>query len=300
MAIFNDYDRYASAYDADIEDNVYNALYERPATLALVGDVAGRRVLDAGCGSGVLSQSLVAAGAAVTGVDVSANLLAIARNRLGPDVSLIRADLNRQLPLASSTFDVVVASLVMHYLHDWSGPLSEFHRVLAPGGCVVLSTHHPFVDFRPSGQGDYLDTFEFTEKWVKSGETFPMRFWHRPLHAMFDAFTTAGFTVERVSEPRPDAAVRDRSPELFEQLNREAPFIFFVLRRGATPSGKMHQLSGEGEQAAGQPHDGQAQGNQEDRHAQYSADEPHHGRDDPQHRAEYGREDSQHHIEQAP
>ena len=307
VAIFNDYDKYASAYDADIEDNVYNALYERPATLALVGDVAGRRVLDAGCGSGVLSQALAASGAAVTGVDLSTNLLAIARHRLGPDVPLIQADLGRQLPIRSSTFDVVVASLVMHYLHDWSGPLSEFRRVLAPGGCVVISTHHPFVDFRPSGQGDYLGTFEFTEEWVKSGETFLMRFWHRPLHAMFDAFTAAGFTVERVSEPRPGTAVRDRSPELFEQLSREAPFIFFILRSGdhqpmpagETLSGNMHQLSGEGEQAAGEPHDGQAQGNQEDRDAQYPADEPHHGRDDPQHRAEYGREDSQHHIEQA-
>lgn len=308
VAIFNDYDRYASAYDADIEDNVYNALYERPATLALAGDVAGRRVLDAGCGSGALSQALVASGASVSGVDLSTNLLAIARNRLGPDVPLLQADLNQQLPFRSSTFDVVVASLVMHYLHDWSRPLSEFHRVLAPGGCVVISTHHPFVDFRPSGQGDYLGTFEFTEEWVKSGETFLMRFWHRPLHAMFDAFTAAGFTVERVSEPRPDAAVLDRSPELFEQLNREAPFIFFTLRSGErhstpageTPSGKMHQLSGEGEQTPGQPHDRQAQGNEDERHAQYSADEPHHGRDDPQHRAEHGREDSQHHVEQAP
>ncbi|SEB91986.1 Methyltransferase domain-containing protein [Rhodococcus koreensis] len=307
VAIFNDYDRYASAYDADIEDNVYNALYERPTTLALAGDVAGRRVLDAGCGSGVLSQALVSAGAAVTGVDVSTNLLAIARNRLGPDVPLIRADLGQQLPIRSSTFDVVVASLVMHYLHDWSGPLTEFRRVLAPGGRVVISTHHPFVDFRPSGQGDYLETFEFTEEWVKSGETFLMRFWHRPLHVMFDAFTAAGFTVERVSEPRPGTAVRDRSPELFEQLSREAPFIFFALRSGdhqpmparETLSGKMHQLSGEGEQAAGEPHDGQAKRNQEDRHAQYPADEPHDGRDDPQHRADHGRDDSQHHIEQA-
>ncbi|MFD7008701.1 class I SAM-dependent methyltransferase [Rhodococcus jostii] len=230
MATFNDYDAYASAYDADTENNVYNALYERPATLALVGDVAGSKVLDAGCGSGALSRALVAAGAAVTGVDLSTGLLAIARTRLGPDVPLIRADLNQQLPIRSSTFDVVVASLVMHYVHDWSRPLTEFRRVLVPGGCVVISTHHPFVDFRLAAEGDYLGTYEFTEEWVKSGETFQMKFWHRPLHAMFDAFSAAGFTVERVSEPRPGAAVRDRSPEHFDRLSREAPFIFFTLR----------------------------------------------------------------------
>ena len=143
---------------------------------------------------------------------------------------LIRADLNQRLPIRSSTFDVVVASLVMHYVHDWSRPLTEFRRVLVPGGCGVISTHHPFVDFRLAGEGDYLGTYEFTEEWVKSGETFHMKFWHRPLHAMFDAFTAAGFTVERVSEPRPCAAVRARSPEHFDRLSREAPFIFFTLR----------------------------------------------------------------------
>ncbi|MFV9456759.1 class I SAM-dependent methyltransferase [Rhodococcus sp. NM-2] len=229
-ATFNDYDTYASAYDAGIENNVYNALHERPATLALVGDVAGRKVLDAGCGSGALSRALVAAGAAVTGVDLSTGLLAIARTRHGHDVPLIRADLNQQLPIRSSTFDVVVASLVMHYVHDWSRPLTEFRRVLVPCGCGVISTHHPFVDFRLAGEGDYLGTYEFTEEWVKSGETFHLKFWHRPLHAMFDAFTAAGFTVERVSEPRPCAAVRARSPEHFDRLSREAPFIFFTLR----------------------------------------------------------------------
>lgn len=83
---------------------------------------------------------------------------------------------------------------------------------------------------------------------MKSGETFHMKFWHRPLHAMFDAFTAAGFTVERISEPRPGAAVHDRSPpEHFERLSREAPFIFFTLRVR-----KMHQLPGEGEEAARQ------------------------------------------------
>ena len=46
----------AAEYSADNADNAFNALYERPATIALLGDVKGRRVLDAGCGSGLLTQ----------------------------------------------------------------------------------------------------------------------------------------------------------------------------------------------------------------------------------------------------
>jgi hypothetical protein len=48
----NDYDSFAEVYSAENEVSLANAYYERPATLALAGDVAGRRILDAGCGSG--------------------------------------------------------------------------------------------------------------------------------------------------------------------------------------------------------------------------------------------------------
>jgi 2-polyprenyl-3-methyl-5-hydroxy-6-metoxy-1,4-benzoquinol methylase len=54
----NDYDSFAEAYSAENENNFVNAYYERPAMLALAGDVADRRLLDAGCGSGPLSAAL--------------------------------------------------------------------------------------------------------------------------------------------------------------------------------------------------------------------------------------------------
>jgi ubiquinone/menaquinone biosynthesis C-methylase UbiE len=50
----NDYDSFAEAYTADSDAAIWNAYYERPAILALAGDVTGRRILDAGCGSGPL------------------------------------------------------------------------------------------------------------------------------------------------------------------------------------------------------------------------------------------------------
>ena len=49
----NDYDNFAEAYTASNETNLVNAYYERPAMLALAGDVAGRRILDADCGAGM-------------------------------------------------------------------------------------------------------------------------------------------------------------------------------------------------------------------------------------------------------
>src|SRR6516164_9829782 len=143
--IFNDYDRFAEAYSAENENSLANAYYERPATLALAGEVAGRRVLDAGCGSGLLSAALRDRGAIVTGIDSSAKMLELARQRLGASADLHLADLGGPLPFPGGAFDDVIASLVLHYLQDWAGPLAELRRVLTPGGRLIVSVDHPVV-----------------------------------------------------------------------------------------------------------------------------------------------------------
>src|SRR5690242_19128040 len=88
QAAANDYDSFAEAYSAENEVSLFNAYYERPATLALAGDVTGRRILDAGCGSGPLFAALRDRGAIVTGFDKSAKMLEIARRRLGDGADL--------------------------------------------------------------------------------------------------------------------------------------------------------------------------------------------------------------------
>lgn len=59
----NDYDSFANPYSAESESSLFNAYYERPAMLCLAGDVSGRRILEAGCGSGPLTAALPAKGA---------------------------------------------------------------------------------------------------------------------------------------------------------------------------------------------------------------------------------------------
>ena len=78
----NAYDRIAEAYTAENETSLMNAYYERPAMLELAGNVTGRRILDAGCGSGPLFAALRDRGATVTGVDASAGMVEMARRRL--------------------------------------------------------------------------------------------------------------------------------------------------------------------------------------------------------------------------
>lgn len=94
----NDYTGFAEAYAADNETNLLNAHYERPAMLDLAGDVAGRRILDVGCGAGPLSAALRDRGALVSGFDASSGMVELARRRLGDDADLRVADLGSPFP----------------------------------------------------------------------------------------------------------------------------------------------------------------------------------------------------------
>ncbi|WP_084959650.1 class I SAM-dependent methyltransferase [Thermoactinospora rubra] len=227
----NDYDSFAEAYSAETENSLLNAYLARPAILALAGDVAGRRILDAGCGSGPLSAALRDRGAVVTGVDAGAGMLALARRRLGDDADLHVADLRDPLPFADGTFDDVVASLVLHYLEDWGPTLAEMRRVLRPGGQLIASVSHPFVDHlcqsppRPS----YFATTSNTDEWTFGGRSFPMVFWRRPLQAMTGAFTAAGFRLAVISEPQVDPAAREVFPDDFDDVSTKLSFLCFVV-----------------------------------------------------------------------
>ena len=231
----NDYDSFAEAYTAETEANLINGYYMRPAVLDLAGDVAGRRILDAGCGSGPLSAALRDRGAVVTGLDASAGMLQLARRRLGPGADLILADLGSPLPFPDAAFDDVIACLVLHYLQDWTAPLAELRRVLKPGGRLIVAVDHPYaIDLMQRQAGrepDYFATSNRTEEWTMRGHTALMSFWTRPLHAMTDAFTAAGFRIAVISEPPPAPGARERFPEMLAGIPPAfLAFLFFVLQ----------------------------------------------------------------------
>ncbi|PPF44105.1 SAM-dependent methyltransferase [Pseudoclavibacter sp. AY1F1] len=226
------YDAFASDYATDNERNLVNSFYERPAMLELLGDVLGEQVLDAGCGAGPLAAELTSRGATVAGFDASSEMIAIARRRLGDAADLQVAQLGRQLPYPDGCFDRVAASLVLHYLEDWGPALTELRRVLKPGGRLVVSVHHPIIYRLMFPERDYFATGQWTSTSTFNGTEAELTYWHRPLHAMTDAFAETGFSTVTVAEP-PFAA--DTPTELIPPhlVDRTAflSFIFFVLER---------------------------------------------------------------------
>jgi SAM-dependent methyltransferase len=229
--VTNDYDRFAEAYSAHNETSLLNAYYERPAMLDLAGDVASRRILDAGCGSGPLFAALRDRGAIVTGFDKSAGMVELARQRLGDDADLQVADLGSPLPFPDDTFDDVIASLVLHYLEDWGPALAELRRVLKPGGRLLASVEHPFaltlMHVMAGREADYFATSNRTEEYPFGGL---LSLWDRPLHAMTGAFTAAGFRMTVISEPEPAPAAHELFPDQLAAMPRFLGFLFFVLQ----------------------------------------------------------------------
>jgi ubiquinone/menaquinone biosynthesis C-methylase UbiE len=227
------YDTFAESYARQNETGLFNAHYARPAMIDLAGDVTGRSILDAGCGAGPLAAALRDRGAQITAFDSSPAMVALAQRRLGTNTKVLVADLAEPLPFGTGEFDDVVASLVLHYLEDWSGPLAELRRVLKPGGRLILSVNHPVIRPVVYPEEDYFETSPYTEDYTFDGQTAYLTFWHRPLHAMTDAFTRAGFTISVISEPpfSPETP-RDLLPPDLGDRKAFLCFLFFVLQAG--------------------------------------------------------------------
>jgi SAM-dependent methyltransferase len=225
------YDSFAESYSAENETSLLNAYYERPAMIGLAGDVGGPPHPGRGCGSGPLSEALLARGAAVSGFDASPAMVELARRRLGDAADLRVADLDGPLPYDDGSFDDVVVSLVLHYLRDWSGPLSELRRVLRPGGRLILSVNHPAVYKLNYPAADYFAVTQYSEEYtLGDGASMELTYWHRPLHAMTEAFTDAGFRISAISEPpaSPDTP-RELFPPHLGDRTAFLCFLFFVL-----------------------------------------------------------------------
>ncbi|MBM7774589.1 ubiquinone/menaquinone biosynthesis C-methylase UbiE [Actinokineospora baliensis] len=227
--LLNDYDDFAEAYTADNEANLINGYYARPAILNLAGEVTGRRILDVGCGSGPIFAALRDRGATVVGFDRSAKMVELARQRLGTDADLRVGDIGHPLPFPDGEFDDVIVALVLHYLEDWTAPLAELRRVLRPGGRLILSVNHPFIYKLINPDSDYFATTQWSDEFTLGEQKVVLTYWHRPLHAMTDAFTAAGFRTAVISEPHPAPGARELFPDDLADRQAFISFLFFVL-----------------------------------------------------------------------
>jgi SAM-dependent methyltransferase len=227
------YDVFADEFLEHAGDGFFNAHYDRPACLALLGEVAGRRVLDAACGPGLYAEELIRRGARVVGFDQSPRMVQIARQRAGQGEFRVH-DLGDPIGwLPDHSVDLALCALAIEYVDDRVSALRELRRVLRPDGALVLSRMHPTGDWLRHG-GSYFDHRVVQETWSRG---WTVRFWLTPLETTCEEIYQAGFLIERLTEPRPAPEAAALEPAEYERLGREPRgFIAFRLRPAAAAS----------------------------------------------------------------
>ena len=193
-----------------VEGDANRRLNSDPVLWDLAGNVRGRTVLDAGCGTGYLSAKLKDAGGRVIGVDFSPRMIEIARDA-DPDVDF-RVDSCSSLDsIPDSSIDLVVSNYVLMDTPELEETIAAFHRVLRDGGAAVLIFSHPCF---PAGQVAeaegrltyWWDTPYFERHRVVEPPwghfTSDFIWFHRSLSDYWRAFTEAGFKVTDFEEPR--------------------------------------------------------------------------------------------------
>ena len=211
------YDRIADFYDASVGDRVTDEA--TAALLELVGDVAGRNVLDLACGQGRVSRELSRRGALVVGLDASVALLDRAWLAGNPGPGEIEYRPGRAEDphlLAGRQFDAVVSNYGLSDIDDLLGTLANVVRLLRPGGRFVFSILHPcfpgYADAPsawPPGRGYYRE-----EWWLATTDGFRGRVGanHRMLSTYLNLLVEHGLVLDRLAEPEPGVAWQERVP----------------------------------------------------------------------------------------
>lgn len=230
------YDVFADEYLDHAQAGLFNAHYDRPTCLGLLGDVDGAMILDAACGPGLYAHELTVRGAHVVGFDQSPRMVELAQQRV-PTGTFRTHDLADPLDwLGDHTVDHVLFALALEYVDDRIAALREFRRVLRPGGALVLSRLHPTGDWLRHG-GNYFQARVIDETWSRGWQ---LRYWLTPLEQTCDELHQAGFLIERLLEPSPAAAAAAIDQDKYDRLHRE-PTGFLAIRAIVDP--RLHTPS---------------------------------------------------------
>ena len=186
------------------------------ADLRLCGDIAGRRVLDLGCGAGENAVTMAGQGAHVIALDVSPAQLALGK-RLAETaevrVEWHESDAADLAFLRADSIDLALAAGVVHEIEDFDRVLRQVHRVLRPGSAFVFSYEHPMrlavgrdgagKDVLPLGRLEVRRSYFDPAPMIVTYDDEAIQVWPRTIADVFSALHRAGYRVDVLLEPEP-------------------------------------------------------------------------------------------------
>ncbi len=209
----------------------YNDHLEIPAVNKLLGNVEGKKILDFGCGTGIYTKKLAKKGAVVKGFDISEEMLSIARKE---NLQLdLRKGSGYEIPFKEK-FDIVLASLVVHYLKDWDEMFQEVSRVLKKGGYFIFSTGNPVMESikKSKQEVDYFHDGKFCADWKdNTGKEMKMHYYHKTYEKIIQAIIKNKFEIVDYKDCFPIKKAKKIFPEEYDKYSREPLFTAWKIKK---------------------------------------------------------------------
>ena len=174
--IINDY--YAWAYQYDSNINPTRDL-DKAITKKSLSNLNFSNVLELGCGSGKNTEWLITRANKLVGLDFSASMLNLARNKItSKKVTFINADLNEKWPVSNNSFDLITINLTLEHIEILDHIFNSMFMKLTKGGKCFVCELHPKKQlagskarFEENGTEILLDVFQHSElDYVQSAE----------------------------------------------------------------------------------------------------------------------------------
>lgn len=242
----------AKWYEGNIsEKDSYQNQVIKPNLLRMLNIKAGEKVLDVACGSGFFAREFSKAGAKVTGVDLGAELIQIAKKVDAKSLYIV-GNAEKLDAIKAKEYDAVTVVLALQNIKNFQAAVSEIARVLKPGGrCLIILNHPAFRVPKQSEWGfdekrntQYRRVDKYLSEMATAIDMAPgsasrnkklTYTFHRPLQVYFKAFAKSGLAVshleEWISHKKSDKGSRQKAED---QARKEFPLFMCLELKPAT------------------------------------------------------------------
>jgi len=217
-------------------NNGLNDILEQPVLRTLLPRLEGLKVLDIGCGMGQFTLYCAQQGATkVIGADISNKMIEFAKKHNDNNKIEFICCAVEDLSFKNESFNLVVSSLVLHYVKNYREIISKIYKILDVGGIFIFSMEHPVVTSQNPMQGWILDeqgkkTYWPVDYYSKESERKQSWFidgvikYHRKMETIINELIEVGFQIECIKEPEVISEFLVERPEL-EEHSRRPPFL---------------------------------------------------------------------------
>ena len=208
---------------------------------SMLPEFKDKRVLDLGCGFGWHCQYAICHGAkTVTGVDISANMLMVAREKTDSNIEYIHMPIE-DIAFHENSFDVVISSLVFHYIKSFEDIVKKVSDCLVQGGDFVFSVEHPV--FTAYGTQDWyydehgnihhfpVDNYFYEGERNSNFLGEEVIKYHKTLTTYLNVLLQGGFELTGIVEPQPSEDLLHTVRGMKDELRRPMMLIISAKKR---------------------------------------------------------------------